>query len=68
MAEYEPHVYAASVEPHSVGLCRGCGRSIVWGLTNRGRKAPFDNPESPDGYVNHWVTCPNPPIRKKVRA
>lgn len=64
--EHPPHVYAAEVEtPINATPCRTCGRLIVWGVTNRDKRAPFDYPSSPDGYVNHWVTCPNPPGRRK---
>lgn len=63
-SEHPAHVYAEEILPGPVGACRTCGRQIVWGLTNRRRRAPFDFPRSEDGYVNHWVTCPNPPGRK----
>ena len=68
--EHPPHVYAAEVEVESSAghepieaFCRTCGARIVWGLTIKGRRAPFDLPKTPDGYVNHWVTCKRPPAR-----
>lgn len=62
------HVYAAEITPGSLPQsCRTCGRLIVWGLTNKGRRAPFDFPPSEHGSVNHWVTCKNPPARKRKR-
>ncbi len=67
MAEHPPHIYADSVELAPTS-CRTCGRRIVWGLTVKGRRAPFDYPRSSDGYVNHWVTCPSPPERAKTKG
>ena len=48
-----PHEYAATLEL-SVAYCWFCQRSIRWGLTINGRRAPFD----PDTERNHWITCP----------
>lgn len=60
------HVYGAEIPPGSMPrACGTCGAEIVWGLTNKGRRAPFDFPASEYGYVNHWVTCKHPPGRKR---
>lgn len=68
MSEHPPHVYASEVDDSDVRRCRGCGARIVWGKTNLGRNAPFDYPRSSDGWLNHWISCKNPPQRKRVTA
>lgn len=70
MSEHPAHVYAVEVETGVYGeaiqrLCNTCGAMIVWGRTTKGRRAPFDYPKSPDGWVNHWVTCKTPPERQR---
>ena len=37
----------------NVGTCSTCGARIVWCLTSKGNRAPFN----PDG-VSHFATCP----------
>lgn len=37
-----------------VTSCRSCGQRVVWGTTEKGRRAPFN---ASDGQ-NHFVTCP----------
>ena len=60
------HVYAAEITAGSMPMpCRTCGAQVVWGITNKGRRAPFDFPATEYGHVNHWVTCKRPPARKK---
>ncbi len=54
---FPEHEHAATIPPTERGKtspCRFCGRAVVWGLTRRGRRAPFD----PDTMRNHWTTCP----------
>lgn len=62
----EDHCYAAEIPAGSLPQdCRYCGAQIMWGITNKGRRAPFDLPATPYGYVNHFLTCKHPPVRRK---
>ena len=61
------HCYAQEITAGEMPVsCRTCGAQIVWGLTNKGRRAPFDFPQTEHGYVNHFLTCKRPPSRKAV--
>ena len=51
--EHPDWEYAAEVSDS--GECDACHQEIVWGVTLRGKKAPF-NTEKP--YRVHLVTCP----------
>lgn len=52
------HAYAQSVE-RIPQPCRFCGQPIIWGLTNTGKRAPFDaQPDETGRHLNHWVSCP----------
>ena len=59
------HVYGGVLEGTAITSCRTCGALVVWGLTKKDRRSPFDYPRSEYGWVNHWVTCKRPPERKK---
>ena len=41
--------------------CKFCGATILWGLTLRQRRAPFD----PGTLRNHFITCPKVPRRAR---
>lgn len=62
------HVYGVVMPGTATTICKTCGARIVWGLTKKDSRAPFDYPESEHGYVNHWVTCTNPPTRRRKGA
>ncbi len=64
----EAHVYGVVESGYRPTLCSTCGASIAWGLTKKGKRAPFDNPQSEHGWVNHWVTCKRPPARRQKGA
>lgn len=38
------------------GKCRGCGATVEWWETPKGKKMPFD--EKNGRYTPHWGTCP----------
>ena len=52
--EHPDWEYAAEV--NDSGECDDCHQDILWGVTIRGKKAPFDT-EKP--YRVHLVTCPD---------
>ena len=60
MAEIPSYQLPASLEDGQQ-RCHFCGQTIRWGLTHKGKKAPFDA-EPP--HQNHWGTCPE---HKKAR-
>lgn len=63
------------------GTCKGCGRVILWVLTDKGKMMPLDpDPEKRfvldhnapdrvggiyDTYMPHWATCPQAERFKK---
>ena len=51
--DYPPHALPASLED-ATSVCRFCGGAIIWGLTQNGKRAPFDDVGP---YPNHWITC-----------
>lgn len=50
------HVYGEVQPGYNPTLCKTCGASIAWGLTKNDKRAPFDNPRSEHGWVNHWIS------------
>ena len=62
------HVYGIVMPGTPITSCRSCGALIVWGLTKKDSRAPFDHPETEHGWVNHWVTCKRPPERRRKGA
>ena len=70
------------MEEPKTSPCRGCGKPIVWGVTEQGSKIPMD-PKPPvyffdatkglaervyNAYVSHWATCPEAFKAKGERA
>ena len=45
------------------GVCSTCGDAIVWCLTTKGNRAPFN----PDG-VSHFATCPQAGDHRRRRT
>ncbi len=42
----------------NAGLCRSCGKAILWCVTTGGRRMPVDEPASPGAAtVSHFTTC-----------
>ena len=60
------HVYAAETEAGGVHTCR-CGQLVIWGLTNKGKRARFDYPADIEGrHANHHIACPLSPGKKRT--
>jgi len=65
MVVHPVHIYAEDTEADGVHTCRRCGGMVVWGQTNRGKRARFDFPSAPEGYVNHHVNCGRDPAKER---
>lgn len=60
LQEHPLYLYAVTVDEDDRGVCRFCGRTIIRGVTVRGKGSWFDaDPDESGRHMNHWVSCPD---------
>lgn len=61
-------VAAYRIETVTAKFCKSCGREIVWGTTEAGKRCPYDADECGHATaVSHFTTCPNAKQHSKPR-